>query len=86
MVIRRMVISDEGGGEDPRKKRLENIKHQIEVTNEALKNASSADPDSDTVFGFKQRLNTLKSQADRLSKSIKDKAERDKEVTPKKGD
>lgn len=77
MAIRQFVLAEEG--EDPSKKRLEQLDEQIKQTQETLKQAKETDPKSERVFNMQQRVNTLKTQKDRLKKRMDDRAENDKE-------
>lgn len=90
MAIKRFVLAKEGPGEDPSKKRIEQLDNQIKQAQEQLKLAKEADSDSgkktnsERIFNLQQRVNTLKTQRGRLKKRADDKKDNEKKVKDEK--
>lgn len=71
-----MVIAD---GDNPNEKRKKSLEDQIKQAGEQLKLARESDPKSERVFNLQQRINTLKTQKERLAKRISDKKDGQKQ-------
>lgn len=78
MAIQRFVLATKGPKEDPAEKRIKSLEDQIKQATEQLKLAKETDSKSDRVFNLQQRVNTLKTQKDKLKKRTTDKKDHEK--------